>query len=275
MPGSKRKAATMQRSSHLDKVLSKKRARYHEDENTSSNIMAARDETTEVRRIKRGIEMKHKRGGNTAEMAKAGKDFFFGISGDKFTSKNRFTTDLAKISKSHENKMSSIFAQADLDFVGMLRDQEFLEEIEEFPVSLEALYENEYITQRELGRGVKITLEFENNKVRRNIDVSEEVLELEDNRYKKLHEEFQEIEQKYNRSSAEIADIFVKVSGDIVNLKRYLEGEDVPIWSYLEDLALTKPEDSMEYRCLLESKGKDEIDKRKKFLMDPDDMRFM
>lgn len=44
-------------------------------------------------------------------------------------------------------------------------------------------------------------------------------------------------------------------------------GETVPMWTYLEDLALTRPEGSMEYKCLVDSKGKDEIEKRKIFLL--------
>ena len=38
-------------------------------------------------------------------------------------------------------------------------------------------------------------------------------------------------------------------------------------WNYIEDLALSMPENSAEYRDLLIKKGKDEIDKRKIFLL--------
>jgi len=75
------------------------------------------------------------------------------------------------------------------------------------------------------------------------------------------------IEKKYKKSPSEIADVFVKVSGDIGNLQRFFEGEIVPMWTYLEDLALTRPEGSMEYKCLVDSKGKEEIEKRKNFLL--------
>jgi hypothetical protein len=76
-----------------------------------------------------------------------------------------------------------------------------------------------------------------------------------------------EIELKYNKTPSEIADVYVKVSGDLANVIKYFEGEQVPTWSYLEDLALTRPEDAMEYKCLLETKGKDEIEKRRDFLL--------
>lgn len=94
-------------------------------------------------------------------------------------------------------------------------------------------------------------------------DGDEKLLEEE----RKLHEKLKAIESKYKKSADEIADIYVKVSGDIDNLERFFQGEHVVVWSYLEDLALTKSEDSMEYKCLIESKGRIEIEKRRKFLL--------
>jgi hypothetical protein len=38
-------------------------------------------------------------------------------------------------------------------------------------------------------------------------------------------------------------------------------------WTYLEDLALSHPESSTEYRCLVTTKGREEVEKRKRFLM--------
>ena len=70
---------------------------------------------------------------------------------------------------------------------------------------------------------------------------------------------------KYNKPPSEIADIFVKVSGDVNSVRRYFEGENVVIWTYLEDLALTRPEGSLEYKCLEDSKGKEEMKKEKHF----------
>ena len=46
-----------------------------------------------------------------------------------------------------------------------------------------------------------------------------------------------------------------------------LQGKTVPEWTYLEDLALTKPYESTEYQWLLKIKGQKEIDKRRKFLL--------
>jgi hypothetical protein len=59
----------------------------------------------------------------------------------------------------------------------------------------------------------------------------------------------------------------MKVSGDVQAVRDYLEGKRVVEWTYLEDIALSLPEVSTEYRCLLTTKGRDEIEKRKQFLL--------
>lgn len=41
---------------------------------------------------------------------------------------------------------------------------------------------------------------------------------------------------------------------------------NVIMWNYLEDLALQKPDDSLEFSVLLEEKGWEEIQKRRNFL---------
>lgn len=246
--------------------------------------MQTHEETTHVRKLKRGIKNYRRRLNNPAELNAASKSFFFGVTGDKFTSTVRFKVDLGKISKSEKNKMSNIFAQEEIELVKMLKEEEshdLLREMEEFPVPIESLYADERITKGVLGNGICITLDFESNKVRRNIDLSnEKVYEAEDEEtiqddfYRNLHLDLKEIENKYNKPAEEIADVFVKVSGDLTCLIKHFEGEEVPLWTYLEDLALTKPEDSMEYRCLLDTKGREELDKRKQFLLRSDQNNF-
>ena len=59
----------------------------------------------------------------------------------------------------------------------------------------------------------------------------------------------------------------MKISEDIQAVKDYLEGKPVIQWTYLEDQALGQPDNSNEYRLLLTTKGKDEIEKRKWFLL--------
>lgn len=59
----------------------------------------------------------------------------------------------------------------------------------------------------------------------------------------------------------------MRVSGDLQAVREYLQGKRVVEWQYLEDIALSQPETSTEYRCLVTTKGKDEIEKRKRFLL--------
>lgn len=49
-------------------------------------------------------------------------------------------------------------------------------------------------------------------------------------------------------------------------MRDYLEGKPVVEWNYLEDLALTKPEDTAEFQVLLQTKGWEEIQVRREFL---------
>ena len=50
-------------------------------------------------------------------------------------------------------------------------------------------------------------------------------------------------------------------------MREYLENKPGVIeWNYLEDLALTRPEDSPEFQILIQTKGIDEIRVRREFL---------
>lgn len=50
-------------------------------------------------------------------------------------------------------------------------------------------------------------------------------------------------------------------------MKEYLENKPgVVEWNFLEDLALTRPEESPEFQVLLSTKGLDEIKARREFL---------
>jgi hypothetical protein len=62
-----------------------------------------------------------------------------------------------------------------------------------------------------------------------------------------LDAELKKFESQFGKSAEEIADIFCRVSGRFNKMKDYLEGKSVVEWNYLEDLALTKPEDSAEF----------------------------
>lgn len=70
----------------------------------------------------------------------------------------------------------------------------------------------------------------------------------------------------------------MKVSGDIQAVKNYLanaargdpaalEANQKATWTYMEDLALSMPEHTSEYRLLVNKKGREDIEKRKWFLI--------
>lgn len=73
---------------------------------------------------------------------------------------------------------------------------------------------------------------------------------------------------KYHKSIEDVADIFVKVSGDLEAMKNYLEGKRVIEWSVIEDLALSKDQSSNDYSILVKTKGIKELEKRKAFLFE-------
>ena len=94
--------------------------------------------------------------------------------------------------------------------------------------------------------------------------------------FERLHLAFQELAEEFGgKTIFEITDIFMKVSGDLEALKAYLNNEknnrseisQVAEWNYIEDMALSMPENSTEYRDLLIRKGRLEIEKRKFFLL--------
>lgn len=109
--------------------------------------------------------------------------------------------------------------------------------------------------------------------------------------------------KEFGKTKMELADIFCKVSGRLGKVREYLkyeksqrdalnqgnlqfnsqvsnrsnalnlsqncaglEGSGIVTWSFLEDLALMKPEDSPEFQVLIAAKGLDEIEVRRDFL---------
>lgn len=62
-----------------------------------------------------------------------------------------------------------------------------------------------------------------------------------------LDKQLKNLEKEFGKTKEEIADLFVKVSGRLNKMRESLEGKPVIEWNYLEDLALTKSEDSPEF----------------------------
>lgn len=82
-----------------------------------------------------------------------------------------------------------------------------------------------------------------------------------------INTQLKKFEKEFGKSTVEIAEIFCKVSGRLNKMRDYLENKPhVVEWNYLEDLALTKPEDSAEFQLLLQTKGLEEIKIRREFL---------
>lgn len=63
-----------------------------------------------------------------------------------------------------------------------------------------------------------------------------------------LDAQLKQLGKDFGKNTSEIADIFCKVSGRLNKMRDYLENKpSVVEWNYLEDLALTKPDESAEF----------------------------
>ena len=70
-------------------------------------------------------------------------------------------------------------------------------------------------------------------------------------------------------SNEQIVEAYVKCSGDISRVRNYLTQnthKKVVTWTPLEDMALTEPDNSLEFQTLLQEKGWQEIVHRRSFL---------
>jgi hypothetical protein len=92
-------------------------------------------------------------------------------------------------------------------------------------------------------------------RARRVIEETAEKKKEEEALHQYLLDTFKDIHKKHNKTFAQIGEIFLKVSGDLVALREYFEGKKVIEWSYMEDLTLKKPANSTEFQCLLKLKG--------------------
>lgn len=78
-----------------------------------------------------------------------------------------------------------------------------------------------------------------------------------------LQEQLYNLQTKFKRTRAEVADVYWMVNGNIGYVRDYLTFLDnkkgtskkPPTWNVLEDLALAKPEESPEFMVLLQEKG--------------------
>jgi len=82
-----------------------------------------------------------------------------------------------------------------------------------------------------------------------------------------MYTRFDQLAKEHDRPLLEIAEMFMKVSGDFEALKMALGGKAVVEWTTMDDHSLTQPEHSIEYKQLLAAKGIDEVERRKKFFL--------
>ncbi len=138
-------------------------------------------------------------------------------------------------------------------------------EVEDF----NKLFRNDELIGDKFGKSIKVNLELSNPQVKRRVteyvDLVKHALNetspskmssdrrgkdhhLEDPDLIQLDTSLKQFEREFGKNTKEIAEIFCKVSGQLNKMREYLEGKpSVVEWNYLEDLALTKPEDSAEF----------------------------
>lgn len=78
-----------------------------------------------------------------------------------------------------------------------------------------------------------------------------------------LYNNLQNLQSKFKKTKEEIAALWVQCSGDLRKLRAHLDKKEVVMWNYLEDLALAKPDNSLEFQVLLQEKGLEEIQSRR------------
>ena len=88
-------------------------------------------------------------------------------------------------------------------------------------------------------------------------DEGEDKLMDEQKLFQSLHEQLMALQKHYGKTTEQMSELFLRVCGDISAVEAALQGktEGVVEWGYLEDLALTKPPETVEFQWLLKTKG--------------------
>ncbi|CDW91361.1 UNKNOWN [Stylonychia lemnae] len=195
------------------------------------------------------------------------------------------------ISESHKCKLSNRFQEIDRQFVcHKTKDQRSDMGVEYEGIKLIDIYTKSnpnkvaqkygkqliinllfnYENKATIKRLVKINSDYRPPQIPQEDEIEEEKLLDEQKLFQSLHEQLKELQKKYNKTTEQISELFLRVCGDLEQVEAALQGKSVPEWTYLEDLALTKPYETAEYQWLLKQKGQKEIDKRRKFLLTAD-----
>eukprot|EP01022_Parablepharisma_sp_SALTPOND_P028249 TRINITY_DN701_c0_g1_i1.p3 TRINITY_DN701_c0_g1~~TRINITY_DN701_c0_g1_i1.p3 ORF type:complete len:169 (+),score=13.17 TRINITY_DN701_c0_g1_i1:755-1261(+) len=81
-----------------------------------------------------------------------------------------------------------------------------------------------------------------------------------------IHTFLHDLCRVYKYEMDDMTKLFHQVSCSRTNLKRYLRGKNVSLWTKEEDYALAHPENEAVYNKLLSSKRPEDIERRKKYL---------
>lgn len=99
------------------------------------------------------------------------------------------------------------------------------------------------------------------------LSVKSKVLQTsQDHFFEKLSKELKDLAKEYGKEMDELHMLFMEVCCDIGELKKVLRYGSGSSWTMLEDLALQREPDSMEFKHICDSKGGSQVNKRKKFL---------
>ena len=194
--------------------------------------------------------------------------------------KQRFKINMNGQFKSRSaGALSKRFGKADQEFVNLIKNSETqvgTDDIGDIPATTKNIYSDpKYVEKQMMKKDYIINLSISQAKatrqvkaVEREVSENEEQQEQQENQeVRKLQSELKKIEKEFGKTDDEIARAFVSVSGSLSELRKLFRGEQVVQWNYLEDRALTKNKDSIQYKCILEQKGKEEVDRRIQFLI--------
>lgn len=274
--------------------------RFREDEEDGDNLgtgkrFASEGENgnpevaeTEKDLIKQGIQSVRRMPKDTEILRNAQTKFFDkdAVHSNVFKEqKKRF--NLSTTSKSKKSRLSKTFGKADLEFTSLVQKKKYdwAEDLnDDLPTTVEDLYTSKTLfSKNSIASHIKVVVSYSKQDVKREYvwqggeeskvepvapKKKDENAPVEDDEIVDvLQKELKRIAKKYDKTAHEVAEVFVNVSGKPENIEKFFRGEDVVQWTYLEDLALTKDVDSIEYKCLLETKGKVALEERKAFLI--------
>lgn len=235
------------------------------------------EEFKRQKQIEAGIESVRKIPNSNLMIEDAAKHLFKNVD-DK---KRRFKISISgQFKQRTAGQLSKQFGKVDQEFVDLIKKGQLdigSDEIGDLPSQIKTIYSDSKFVEKELmqKKDYRVTLSIKNTKATRQVSgIEKKNEEEEDNEgdldnedVRKLQAELKNISLEFGKTDDEIARAFVSVSGSTTDLRKLFKGEPVVQWTYLEDRALTKEKDSIQYKCILDSKGQEEVERRIQFLI--------